>query len=158
MKVGRSRRGSLSLLGGGAAYAAVLFFVAQFAFATGFGAGLGLPANMMRAGTYRDSRLSEVAAVDTNQIARAITEARGGPPTIASPPPPRPIEAPEKLSTQQPERTTGGSPASRPPSAAIAPTSKAQTTGSMDSIASLLATIAAKYQLPLPNLAGSPED
>jgi hypothetical protein len=158
MKVDRSRRRILTLLGGGAAYGAVLFFVAQFAFATGFGAGLGLPANLMRAGTYRDWRLPEVAAVDSNQIARAITEARGGPPTIASPPPPPPIEAPEKLSTQQPERTTEGSPASKPPSAAIVPTSKAQTTGSMDSIASLLAKIAATYQFPLPNPAGPPED
>lgn len=129
---------------GGLGYALALLLVGQLAFSSGFLAGLGLPANFGRTGTY-DSRLSQVAAVDPDQMARAVSEASGGPPTIAAPPPPpvvisAPAEDPTPARSQPRAAppTQKPAPASSPPGPVVPPT-----------LASLIASLPPNWQATL---------
>lgn len=119
---------------GGLGYAVALFTIGQIAFANGFLAGLGLPPSFARSGSY-DSKLSEVAAVDPEQMTKAVTEASGGPPTIA---PHRPLLPDESA---QPSQDGQPSAAASATTSRSAPASSTATQVMPTSIAALIAMI-----------------
>ena len=84
MRIGRAMAFRWTLVPIALSYVAGLLLVANLAFgaSTFFGQGVSTPP--ARTGSY-DSRLPAVAPVDGQQVARAITEASGGPPTIGLP-------------------------------------------------------------------------
>ena len=84
MRIGRATAFRWTLVPIALSYVAGLLLVANLAFGASpfFGQGVSTPP--ARTGSY-DSRLPAVAPVDGQQVARAITEASGGPPTIGLP-------------------------------------------------------------------------
>ena len=84
VRIGRATAFRWTLVPIALSYVAGLLLVANLAFgaSTFFGQGVSTPP--ARTGSY-DSRLPAVAPVDGQQVARAITEASGGPPTIGLP-------------------------------------------------------------------------
>ncbi|HVH64815.1 MAG TPA: hypothetical protein VM674_02175 [Candidatus Acidoferrum sp.] len=127
---------------GGLGYALTLLLVGQVASANGFLAGIGLQHNFGRFGAY-DSRLSQVAAVDPTQMANAVSEASGGPPTIASPPPASVID-PDADQKPEPSESKGTSPAQKPEKPAPVPNPPAQVLPPV--VASYIASLPPNYQ------------
>jgi hypothetical protein len=76
--IGRWRK-----VGGAAVYVLALLTVANAVFLAGMAGGGGIGFNLARTGTYRDVHVPAVAALDPGRIASAVTEAGGGPATLA---------------------------------------------------------------------------
>jgi hypothetical protein len=114
-------------------YVVGLLFVANLAFGVSIFFAQGVSAPPASTGMY-DSRLPVVAPVDGKQVAQAITEASGGPPTIGLPLP--------DDSSPTPTQDVA------PISSTTTPTYKATTQVSTMSIASLLAMIPTNLSYP----------
>lgn len=131
-----------------AGYMLALALVANFAFGAEF-FGAGQYARIAGAGTY-GSTLTSAAPVDVQQIAKDISEAGGGPPTIGQPlsakPKPAAVAAPATVPSSATTVTLRGTAVAVSPT--TTPTYKAATTVSNLSIASLLAMIPTNLTFP----------
>ena len=102
MKRSSFRVGAWRTAGGAAVYVLALLTVANAVFLAGLTTAGGMGVSLARTGSYRDLHVPAVAAVDPNQMAQAVSEAGGGPATIAR-------RAPDELTDDTSSRSTAGS-------------------------------------------------